>query len=318
MAEIELPALSGTNPLGLFAALGALDVATRALGGPVTLRWTDSLEPTAILRGPDSLDQLVDLIDTDRDRWVSSPILTWGPGSKPLTDLKPSPNDLRSWFQLVLEEYRHTGDRTDIDLMSGLVAEGAVAGKGDSKPTHFHFTAGQQRFLTMVRELHQGLDAGRIREALAGPWRYDSRLPVLGWDTRGERIYALRGFNPSSDKKLGVPGADWLGFLGLRFFPVAVRSGRSGKPQLITTGCSPGWKTGDFTWPLWVVDLSAEVIGSVLGDRELIDLTPTERLALGISEVLRVPIRRTDQGGYGSFGPPGPARSRGRRATDQA
>lgn len=308
MTDVALPALYGRNPLGLFAALGALDVASRLLPGrTVTLRWTDSLQPIAILRGPDSLDHLVDLIDQDRLRWARSPILTWGPDGSPLDDLKPSTKELRLWSQLVLEEFQSTGDRTDVDLLCGLVAEGATAGKGDSKPTHFHFTAGQQRFLSMVRELQSGVDPPRIQEALEGPWRYDSRLPVLGWDARGERIYALRGFDPAKEKKLGVPGADWLAFLALRFFPVTVRSGRSGRPQLVTTGCSPGWKSGQFTWPLWFVDLGAEVVSSLVADSDLVTLTQSRRRMLGVHHVLSAPIRRSDQGGYGSFGPSGPA-----------
>lgn len=308
MTDVGLSALYGRNPLGAFAALGALDVASRMLPArTVTLRWTDSLEPTAVLRGPDSVDHLVDLVDEDRLRWAGSPILAWGPDGRPLEDLKPSTEHLRLWSQFVLEDFQRTGDRTDVDLLCGLVAEGATAGKGDSKPTHFHFTAGQQRFLTMVRGLQSGVDAIRIQEALEGPWRYDSPLPVLGWDARGERIYALRGFDPAKEKKLGVPGADWLAFLALRFFPVTVRSGQSGRPQLVTTACSPGWKSGQFTWPLWVVDLGADVVGSLVADSNLVALTGSQRRMLGVHHVLSAPIRRSDQGGYGSFGPSGPA-----------
>ncbi len=197
--DIILSALRGRNPLGLFAALGALDVATRSLpGSAVTLRWTEGLEPTAVLRGPDSLDHLVALCDADRARWASSPILTWGPDGTPLDDLKPEPDQLRQWTDQIVEEAGRTRQRADVDLFGALVAEGAAARKGDSKPTAFHFTAGQQRLLVMVRELCAGVDAERFAEALVGPWRYDSSLPVLGWDTRGERTYALRGTNPAN------------------------------------------------------------------------------------------------------------------------
>lgn len=71
-------------------------------------------------------------------------------------------------------------------------------------------------------------------------------MPTLGWDTRGERIYALRGFDPSKEKGTGVPGAEWLAFLGLTFFPAFARGGK-----LLTTGCEPDWKAGSFNWPLW-------------------------------------------------------------------
>lgn len=305
MIDITLSALRGRNPLGLFAALGALDVSTRCLPDrSVTLRWTEALEPAAVLRGPDSLDHLVALCDADRERWASSPILTWGPNGKPLDDLKPQPDQLRQWTDKIIDEAVRTRRRTDVDLFGALVAEGAAARKGDSKPTAFHFTAGQQRFLVMVRELCAGVNRERFAEALVGPWRYDSVLPVLGWDARGERIYALRGADPSKEKRLGVPGADWLALLGLRFFPVAASGGR-----LRTTGCAGRWKEETFTWPLWYVGLTSVVAGSLVADGNLARLADSERRQLGVHELVRAPIRRSDQGGYGSFGPPEPVRA---------
>lgn len=302
--DIVLSALRGRNPLGLFAALGALDVATRSLPDrSVTLRWTEALEPTAVLSGPDSLDHLVALCDADRARWASSPILTWGPSGTPLDDLKPEREQLRLWTDEIIGVAVRSKERADVDLFGALVAEGAVARKGDSKPTAFHFTAGQQRFLAMVRDLRAGVDAERLAEALVGPWRYDSTLPVLGWDARGERIYALRGADPAKEKKLGVPGADWLAFVGLRFFPVAARNGR-----LLTTGCTGRWKEERFTWPLWHVHLTSMVVGSLVADGNLAKLGVTERRQLGVCELLQAPIRRSDQGGYGSFGAPAPVR----------
>lgn len=300
--EIALTALRGRNPLGLFAALGALDVTTRLLPDrAVTLRWTEALEPSAVLLGPDSLDHIVSLCYADVARWEKSPVLTWGPDGVSLDDLKPAPEHLERWTKAVLEHAMRTGQRADVDLFGALVAEGGYDRKGASKPTAFHFTAGQQRFLTMVRELRNGLDAERLHEAMVGPWRYDSKLPALGWDVRGERIYALRGADPAKEKRLGVPGADWLAFLGLRFFPVAARVGR-----LSTTGCSGRWKEEEFTWPLWRTHLPATVCASLLADANLPELSAAERRQLGVHELLRSSIRRSEQGGYGSFSAPAP------------
>lgn len=313
MAAVELPALRGRNPLGLFAALGVLDVATRHLPErDVRLRWTDELEPTALLQGPDSLDHLIMLCDQDRQRWATSPVLAWGPDGVPLDDLKPTLPELRRWIGVAIEVYRD-GDGADLRLLSALVAEGAAAGKNDAKPTHFHFTAGQQKFLVMVRQLQQEVTPAHLREALAGPWTYGSELPVLGWDARGERIWALRGFAPSGEKKTGIPGADWLGFLGLTFFPVALTTDRHGQRRLATTGCTGSWKSGQFTWPLWSVPLSAVVVASVVADTRLHLMSDRERRRLGISTLIQASIRRTDQGGYGSFGPPGPLEPRSGR-----
>jgi hypothetical protein len=302
MVEFAAEALDGRNPLGLFAALGALDVATRRLPDRApTLHWQGRLRPKAVFSGPDSIDHLVELCVADLERWRVSPVLGWTGPEGAVDDLKLDPIALRQWIDTVLDAFWRTGDRADIDMLSSLVADGATAGKGDSKPTHFHFTAGQQRFLRMARELAGALVVDHFEQALRGPWKYDDKLPDFGWDARGERIYALQGFNPANQKRSGVPGANWLGLLGLRFFPVTVRAG-----QLVTTGCGGRWKSGSFTWPLWSVPLPSPVVGSLLGDPGVVSMSEARLKRLGVDQVLVAPIRRTSQGGYGSFGAPEP------------
>lgn len=297
MTELLMTGLVGTDPLGLFAALGTLDVVRRA-GRAATLRWTDDVVPHAVLTGVAGVAELAELVVVDAQRWRRSPVLTWGPDQgRPLRDAKPLPHHLREWTAAVLDD---ASDRADADLLMAIVAEGALAGKGEAKPTHFHFTAGQQQFLGMVRELADEITPPRVEEAVVGPWRRASTLPVLGWEAGGERIYALRAANPSSDKKLGTPGADWLGFVGLTFFPVAARRGR-----LETTGCSPAWKKGWFRWPLWTVPIGPDVVRSLLSDTSLWGFDERCLRLRGVSRIMEAPIRRTDQGGYGSFGAAG-------------
>lgn len=293
-SETRLSGLIGTNPLGFFAALGALDVAHRA-GLTVALRWTDDIEPVAVLTGVSDVEALAGLADADRQTWLHSPILTWpSDGVRPV-DLKVSQADLRHWIAATLD----SDDRCHADLMSALVAEGAVAGKGESKPTHLHFTAGQQKFLVMVRTLATAVGPADLQLALSGPWSRSSPLPVLGWEAGQERVYAFRGSDPGPEKKLGTPGADWLAFLGLTYFPVA-----NHRERLLTTGCSPEWKRGWFRWPLWSGNLSSDVVRSALADDELWRLNPTSLALRGVSRILEAPVRRSEQGGYGSFGSP--------------
>lgn len=301
MSAVELSALSGENPLGLLAALGALDGIDRLRPDlRVRLAWTDALVPRPVLTGIGSLDEVVSILDRDREAWRTSVVLNWGPDTVPLDDVKPSPHDARRWVRSLMAA---DGPRADAELtlVAALFAEGAVDRNGRTKPTHLHFTAGQQRFLEMVRQLAAEVDPGRIHEALAGPWRYDSELPILRWDGRGERVYALRATDPSPDKALGVPGADWLGFVGLSFFTVWPRNS-----QLSTTACSENWKASTLTWPLWSAELRPRVIRSLLRDRSIGEASESVRRARGVFQVLRAPIRRTDQGGYGSFGAPEP------------
>ncbi|MGH4001071.1 MAG: type I-G CRISPR-associated protein, Cas3-extension family [Pseudonocardiaceae bacterium] len=301
--EMEFPALDGTNPLGFLAALGVLDALYRA-GREPALRWTADLVPMPVLRCVPDEDELVEIVDADRAHWQDSVVLH-GPTGDPLDDVKPPPEVHRRWAQEVVGTLGDTC--ADADLFCALLAEGAVDGKGNGKPTHLHFTAGQQKFLVMVRELASRVDAERIREAIFGPWREDSPLPTLSWSSQGERIYALRAVNPSSEKRLGVPGADWLAFLGLVFFPTRAVTGNYGQPaSLKTSGCDRSWKRSALRWPLWTVPLERDTIRSLVGDSEVVGkdrrLAPDELRARGVLQVMQAPIRRSEQGGYGSFG----------------
>lgn len=294
---VQLRPLVGTNALGFLAALGVVAALDRRTAGSVRLSWSDSVVPRAVLHGWDGAEAVVSALEEDRTTWGGSLVLYGGPDGKPIADVKVLPGEAASWSARIAAA-TSPADRRDADLICALIAEGATAGKGDVKPTHLHFTAGQQRFLTMVRELREGIGPADFAEAIVGPWRYESPLPVLGWDTRGERIFALRGLDPAKEKRLGVPAAEWLAFMGLAFIPVANRHG-----ELRTAGCSSAWKRGTFRWPLWSVPLSPPVIRSLLsyGAVETSDV----RLRLrGVERILEAPIRRSDQGGYGSIGPP--------------
>jgi hypothetical protein len=287
MTEVELTGLCGRNPLGLFAALGALALIDRA--GPAQipkLRWKDSLDPCAVLSIDDPETFQQDLL-SGLSLLRSGPVLT-----NDFTDVKlPAVNgkqeSLREWV-------RSCENPLDLRLVRALVAEGAFDGNGVGKPTHLHFSAGQQQFLDIAREVVDATigDAARLTEALFGPWRFDGDCKNFGWSAGSERVFALRGFNPSSEKRLGVPGADALGFVGLSQFPVWERRG-----GLRTTACEPNWKSSKLEWVLWSDALDLASIRALLA----LDVHQNMK-TVGVLEVVTAPIRRTDQGGYGSFG----------------
>lgn len=305
----RLGGLRGNNPLGYLAALGTLVVVSR-FHSAARLGWCKGLVPHAYLSGVTE-HEVVAAVLRDAKDCLASAVLAW-PRDKPHADLKVPAEELSRWAQAAAREERWVSD-----LWCGLLAEGALDNNGMSKPTHLHFTAGQQRFLTMARELGIALDEERIREAGFGPWRYDSVLPSLSLDARGERIYALRGRDPAKEVRLGVPGADWLAFRGLAMFPT--RRAASGK--LETTACDPAWKASAFRWPVWERGTSAEVTRALVADSDLVGsrtqragtrhrrvptvldssaLTLRER---GVFRVYEARISRSDQGGYGSFSP---------------
>ncbi|MCB9596623.1 MAG: hypothetical protein H6719_28120 [Sandaracinaceae bacterium] len=294
MRETVLTGIDGANPLGFFAALGVLEVVSDR-GLPARLAWRDEGAWRPILSGLDaSVDDLVEWVEEDRLTCLSEPALALEYGGK--RDLKPPPGQFREYL-LTLVAAAQPGSRRSVDWASSFATDIAVDNNGNTKPTALHFTAGQQLFLKMVDELATGVTASDVSEALIGPWRYERPLPVMGWDATAARSYALRASNPSGDKKLGVPAADWLAVRGMVSLPVVPVGSR-----VLTTGCTGGWKTGAFAWPLWSVALERSVVRSTVR-LDLGSMDDAERRARGIAVVFRCGIKRTDQGGYGSFEP---------------
>ena len=294
MNELVLSGLDGANPLGFLAALGVLNVLADD-GQPARLRWRDEGGWRPVVSGhPYHLDELVELIDADRRDCIGDPALALEYEGK--QDLKPPPDGFRRYLEQLVEQCAPE-QRRSIDWASAFATDVARDNNGNTKPTALHFTAGKQLFLAMVNELVRETTRDDIHEALTGPWTYSRPLPVMGWDSTASRAYALRAANPATEKKLGVPGADWLAVRGISFFPLAPIGER-----VMTTGCSGGWKNGHYRWGLWNVDISRNVIRSMLR-LALPSMTTSERAAKGIAAVFSCGIKRSDQGGYGTFEP---------------
>jgi len=92
--------------------------------------------------------------------------------------------------------------------MSVETAEGIV-------PTRLLLFSGNHKFVAAARDLL--LDAlakhhveDRVREALVGPWLYDTKAQAGGWDAASRDDTAAMAAAPSASKKPGVPGAYWL------------------------------------------------------------------------------------------------------------
>ena len=115
-------------------------------------------------------------------------------------------------------------------------------------------------------------------------------------------MYALRASNPSPEKKLTNPGPEALALLGLSRYPVF-----AGRERTATQGCSGKWKDGYYSWPLWRRPASSRVVKSLLAhayDHGAASNRHRWYGSWGVAAILRSPIRRSDQGGYGTFGPP--------------
>lgn len=305
MSGTHLTGLEGTNPLAFLAALG-VQVLFEADPDQPRLWWSDDVIPHAVVDESFTIDQIAEKAVDRFSRWRTSHALaTKLPGA---ADMKFPAEHLRTYLSETRADA--VGDR----LAWCVVSEGSLATrdkKGQkeevAKPTDLYFTAGQQPFGDIMREIFENTTFDDVANALVGPWSYKSKLPTLMWDVVDDANYALAARNPSKEKKLTNPGAEALAILGFSLYPVF-----TGQDRTLTTGCRGSWKRGDFSWPLWSHPgslMSTRSLVSHVGDEgkrpsQSQDLREKRYAGWCIYQVYRSAIRRSDQGGYGTFGPP--------------
>jgi hypothetical protein len=301
MTELVLTGLDGRNPIAFLAALGVLNALSDHAKTSVQprLSWKSIGAYRPVLVDGPPREELVAILADDVASFRGEPAILElrEPSDQTLSkedDLKPRPDRFAAYLRAIV---RAESPRS-LALAAALGTDVATDNNGNTKPTALHFTAGQQQFLMMVGELIKGVTTEDLQEALFGPWRYGRPLPVLQWDNASARDYALRSTDPSKEKKLGVPGADWLGFRGLSFLRVAPIGHR-----IATTGCRGEWKSGAFRWPIWSGSLTRATIASLVTSSEVFDVKTNVLKERGISVVFESSIKRSDQGGYGSFSP---------------
>lgn len=299
-----LAGLEGTNPLGFLAALG-VQVAFAGEDEQQHLWWSDDITPRAVVDEEFSVERIADQALRVFARWEQSPAVNPtrldGSAMPKGDELKFGPSDIRDYLHMNLVDRVDHGD-TGGALTSALVAEGSLDKQGAAKPSDLYFTAGQQKFLDTTRKILRGATRESIAGGLAGPWNYESELPSLGWDVVDDRVYALRANNPSPEKKLTNPGPEALAVLGLSLHPVF-----AGKERTLTQGCSGTWKRGHYSWPLWHRPASLHAVRALLAHAYDHPAAMDRRIwfqTWGVGTILRSPIRRSSQGGYGTFGPP--------------
>lgn len=309
---LSLTGLDGANPLAFLAAVGllrVLDERTPADRPRPRMRWREAGRWRPELQGVATIDDVVDCVLGEIASWKDEPALALlHEGAEPEDDLKPSPAAYRAFLESARERTL-MGEARTARFAASFASELVQDNAGKTKPTALHFTAGQQRFLEMVRQLMKSVGRDHLVEALVGPWTGTSPLPSLSWDSTVQRAYALRASDPSKEKRGSVPGAEVLAFHALPFFPVVANE----RLELGTTCVEGGWKSSEFTWPLWHPWSTADVVRSLLaltGRRRGMNRAPfgepAQRACRGVSAVFAAGILRSDQGGYGSFTPSRP------------
>ncbi len=287
-----LRGLPGDNPLGFFGALGALAALGRE-GQDSRLHWTDGPIPHPVLAPARDPERIASAALDLAELWLDGPALS--ESVDPKLKLKPP----------AIREYLGLGREAGLSgvLAACLLAEDSLDNSGNAKPTDLYFTAGQQKFLSVARTNLGEVTVEEIVADLTRPWEYESKRDSLMWDTVDDRDHALSASDPSNDKKSTNAGAEALAVLGLSYFPCFASTNGT-----LTQGCSGSWKQGSFVWPLWTVPATWRSVRSLLAQVAEPEGANRRRgdwyRGWGISRVLKSQIRRSDQGVYGTFGPP--------------
>ena len=298
MSRIQLVGVDGSNPLGFLAALGLL----RVLPG-ARLGFSEDGSFRGFVDGLDkSESDLTRLIAADakaasnesapwRFRYTKAATKKRGP--QEVADLKPPPDDFKEFLATCIDAWL-TGDDEAAGYAAAYGTDIAVDGKGNTKPTAFHFTAAQQTFLGAVEGIRASVNQEWIETSL---FKGHGERPGsnLRWDPGAERNWALMANDPSGDGTRVDAPLEWLAFRGLPLLPSFPRGSR-----IITTGVVGRGDDMTFSWPLWSVPASLLTTRSALQ----VDWSASteQRAACGVFAICSSAIRRTSQG-FGNFGP---------------
>ena len=284
--------LPGDNPLGFLAALG-VQAALAERDPDNNLHWTDDPIPHPVVSPARGFEEIANAVLTVFERWLDGPSLDEALDPK----LKLKPPHIREF----LSRARDAG--ASGALAWCLLAEDSLDNGGVAKPSALYFTAGNQKFVTAARTILGEVTVPELVDDMTTPWCYNSKRVSLMWDCVDDRLHALSAADPAPIPKLTNPGAEALAVLGLSRYPCFA------SPQgTVTQGCSGSWKRGLFVWPLWSAPATARAVGSLLAQVAAPEDSERRRAdwyrSWGISRVMQSQIRRSPQGGYGTFGPP--------------
>ena len=297
MSKSVLTGISGTNPLEFMAALGVLRLVQRTNSNAALGFLSDgSFHP--FIEGIEGV-QLSTLVAED----AAAPLIdkAWWlryekqekKGTKLVADLKAPPSVFRSFLRACVDSWSH-GDPEAAAYAAAFGTDVAVDGKGNTKPTAFHFTAANQQFLDQVDSIRGWVTSEWASKSLLdGP---DLRSGSnLRWDPAAERNWALMANNPvDSGTSVNAP-LEWLAFSAMPLFPTFPRGSR-----ICTTGVRQRSDKMEMIWPLWSTAASLETVRSIVG----MNWTglASERRVRGVFAVCSSAIRRTSQG-FGNFSP---------------
>ncbi len=299
--RIALNALDGANPLAFLAALGTLRLLTRILPQyHPRLNWEQRMgawRPALWTAEP------LDEARICEELWRNGLDLT-GMFSDDLlaSTITASPKNKKgeaSWkdkLKFPVNPFRQfccsARERSSV-LAEFAAVWAAETGSSDEEEgnqiafrTRFDFTAGQQAFVGMLRQLKEICTRADLQRSLFTGWRYSTGAVSMRWDTQDEkRQYALQSSDPtkSNNPPVADPGANFLAVEGLPLFPL-VPNRQAGQAGFDGKGDGRSW-----SWPIWTHPIGLDVVRSLLAvpltDAE--QWPPTRRREIGISTVFQ-------------------------------
>ena len=272
--KLTLTGLRCDMPVAFMAALGLIRIAPPA----ARLAWEPGSQ-VAVLHGVSSNELLAHLVAHMAGRHRSRELHL-------VDDVRGL--DLGKYREMVSSESQET-----LAWVRALWRE-----DGDEVvPTNLCFTSGNQRMVSMARELATSLDpsgsekararfAAKFNEALFGPWRYADDTSSWGWDPASFRIGAQTPQAPAKMAAEGVAAAYWLAWEALPFLPCLPGRG--------TFGFVKENKVTKWTWASWAEPLTGNAVEAILR-------RPREAVALG-GEAFEAEVVKS---GYYQFFRPG-------------
>ncbi|MEA3275614.1 MAG: hypothetical protein U9Q81_10080 [Pseudomonadota bacterium] len=285
---LVLTGLDGGNPLAFLALLG-VGLISRCFCCPdVQISWT---------RAEGGWRPRLHGFDGDEEAFLDrlyDAMLSTSPGPFEIDKKLPfARDDLRAAMQQCRYD-AGTESRRMADILAGFGTDAQADKKGMFVDTAFRMVrrgdSAGQGLPAYGLAIRKALTRDHVRTTLFSEWQYEDEGFNLRWDPVEDQRYALRWYDPSpqSNKRFGlraVQGANALALEGLGLLPVQPSS-----QGVATTGFSRKGKRREFfTWPIWEIPLSPDMMRSLLTIPELAAETPDRRSlgTRGVAEVYR-------------------------------
>lgn len=314
--SIALDALDGANPLAFLAALGTLRVLTRVLPQHnLAMSWSPRLgawRPLLWTAKPLDQETIVKLLlqnSVDFPAMFSVELLNASEAASPKN--KAGKKSWKDKLRFPVESFRDfcsaVSESPSVRGEFGATWAGETVSTGEDDGrvalrTRFDFTAGQQAFIGMLRELRETCRDVDLRRSLFTGWRYAPTAVSMRWDTQDEkRQYALQSVDPTDNSKnppTADSGANLLAVEALPLFPL-MPNRRASQAGFDSSADGRSW-----SWPIWTCPAGLDAVRSLLtlplADSR--DWSVPRRRALGVATVFQSRIVQPS-GRYRCFTP---------------